>query len=164
MNRDTHVLSVLVQNHSGVLSRVSGLFSRRSFNIDSLSVGITKDSSMSVMTIVTRADLATLSQIKNQLLKLVEVVEISELTSENAVLREHVLVKVSTENRSSVMEVCDIFRANVVDISKDFMTAELTGGPSKINAFIELLDQYDIKSLVRTGLTGLKRGSAEEIV
>ncbi len=153
-----HVLSVLVENHAGVLSRIAGLFSRRMYNIDSLSVGVTENPDVSRMTIVTHADDATLTQIKNQLAKLVNVIQIDELRKDSAVLREHVLVKVSAADKAGVMQICDIFRANIVDISTEIMTAELTGGPSKINAFIDLMDQYEVKDLVRTGLTGLFRG------
>ena len=154
----THVLSVLVENHAGVLSRVSGLFSRRMYNIDSLSVGVTEDPGVSRMTIVTQADDETLNQIKNQLNKLVDVLEISELHKDSAVLREHVLVKVSAYDIAGVMQICDIFRASIVDVSKEYMTAELTGAPSKISAFIDLMEQFEVKGLVRTGLTGLMRG------
>lgn len=153
-----HVLSVLVENHAGVLSRIAGLFSRRMYNIDSLSVGVTENPDVSRMTIVTHADDATLTQIKNQLAKLVNVIQIDELKKDSAVLREHVLVKVSAADKAGVMQICDIFRANIVDISPEIMTAELTGGPNKINAFINLMDQYEVKDLVRTGLTGLFRG------
>lgn len=153
-----HVLSVLVENHAGVLSRIAGLFSRRMYNIDSLSVGVTENPDVSRMTIVTHADDATLMQIKNQLAKLVNVIQIDELKKDSAVLREHVLVKVSSADKAGVMQICDIFRANIVDISPEIMTAELTGGPNKINAFINLMDQYEVKDLVRTGLTGLFRG------
>ncbi|MEG2583197.1 MAG: acetolactate synthase small subunit [Oscillospiraceae bacterium] len=153
-----HVLSVLVENHAGVLSRVSGLFSRRMYNIDSLSVGVTENPDVSRMTIVTHADNSTLEQIKNQLSKLVDVIEITELQKESAVLREHVLIKVCVNDRASVMQICDIFRARIVDVSDSILTAELTGAPGKINAFIELMEQYTVKGLVRTGLTGLVRG------
>ena len=154
----THVLSVLVENHAGVLSRVTGLFSRRMYNIDSLSVGETEDPNISRTTIVAQADDDTLNQIKNQLAKLVDVIEITELHKDNAVLREHVLVKVSAKDQAGVMQICDIFRAKIVDISLEYMTAELTGAPSKISAFISLMEQYEVKDLVRTGLTGLARG------
>ena len=153
-----HVLSILVENHAGVLSRVAGLFSRRMYNIDSLSVGVTENPDVSRMTIVTMADEDTLVQIKNQLAKPVNVIEITELSKDSAVLREHVLVKVSAKDRVGVMQICDIFRANVVDISREYMTAELTGAPSKISAFIAMMEQYEVKDLVRTGLTGLARG------
>ena len=158
INSNTQVLSVLVENHVGVLNRVSGLFSRRMYNIESLSVGVTEDPTVSRMTIVTSADGDTLKQIMNQVLKLVDVKEITILSSDNAVLREHVLIKVSAADVAGVMQICNVFRANIVDISPDFMTAEMTGAPNKINAFIALLEQFDVKDLVRTGMTGLIRG------
>lgn len=158
INSNTQVLSVLVENHVGVLNRVSGLFSRRMYNIESLSVGVTEDPTVSRMTIVTSADGDTLKQIMNQVLKLVDVKEITILSSDNAVLREHVLIKVSAADVAGVMQICNVFRANIVDISPDFMTAEMTGAPNKINAFIALMEQFDVKDLVRTGLTGLIRG------
>ena len=158
INSNTQVLSVLVENHVGVLNRVSGLFSRRMYNIESLSVGVTEDPSISRMTIVTSADGDTLKQIMNQVLKLVDVKEITILSSDNAVLREHVLIKVSAADVAGVMQICNVFRANIVDISPDFMTAEMTGAPNKINAFIALMEQFDVKDLVRTGMTGLLRG------
>lgn len=158
INSNTQVLSVLVENHVGVLNRVSGLFSRRMYNIESLSVGVTEDPSVSRMTIVTSADGDTLKQIMNQVLKLVDVKEITILSSDNAVLREHVLIKVSAADVAGVMQICNVFRANIVDISPDFMTAEMTGAPNKINAFIALMEQFDVKDLVRTGMTGLLRG------
>ena len=158
INSNTQVLSVLVENHAGVLNRVSGLFSRRMYNIESLSVGVTEDPTVSRMTIVTSADGDTLKQIMNQVLKLVDVKEITILSSDNAVLREHVLIKVSAADVAGVMQICNVFRANIVDISPDFMTAEMTGAPNKINAFIALMEQFDVKDLVRTGLTGLIRG------
>ena len=158
INSNTQVLSVLVENHVGVLNRVSGLFSRRMFNIESLSVGVTEDPTVSRMTIVTSADGDTLKQIMNQVLKLVDVKEITILSSDNAVLREHVLIKVSAADVAGVMQICNVFRANIVDISPDFMTAEMTGAPNKINAFIALMEQFDVKDLVRTGMTGLIRG------
>ena len=158
INSNTQVLSVLVENHAGVLNRVSGLFSRRMYNIESLSVGVTEDPTVSRMTIVTSADGDTLKQIMNQVLKLVDGKEITILSSDNAVLREHVLIKVSAADVAGVMQICNVFRANIVDISPDFMTAEMTGAPNKINAFIALMEQFDVKDLVRTGMTGLIRG------
>lgn len=153
------VLSILVENHAGVLSRISGMFSRRMYNIDSLSVGETEDPNVSRMTVVTHTDEDTFIQIKNQLAKQENVLKITELHKENAVLREHVLIKVSAKDRVGVMQICDIFRANIVDLSTEYMTAELTGAPGKISAFIALMqEQYEVKDLVRTGLTGLARG------
>lgn len=156
--KEKHVLSVLVSNRAGVLTRVAGLFARRMYNIDSLTVGVTEDPEVSKMTIVAHEDAATIEQVKNQLLKLVDVRDIKVLTKDNAVLREHVLIKVSCKDSTSVMQLCNIFRASIVDISREIMTAELTGAPSKINAFINLMEQYDVHELVRTGLTGLLRG------
>ncbi len=158
--KDMHVLSIYVENHAGVLSRVSGLFSRRMYNIDSLSVGVTENPEISRMTIVTHADENTFRQIKNQLSKLVDVKHLCELEPDSSVLREHVLVKVNAKDTTKIIEICNIFRANVVDYSKTLMTVELTGGPSKIDAFIDLMEDFEIQGLVRTGLTGLKRGSA----
>lgn len=153
-----HVLSVLVKNHAGVLSRVAGLFSRRMYNIESLSVGVTENPEVSRMTIVTYTDDDTLKQIMNQLAKLVDVQEIEILDNNTAVLREHVLVKVKAGDTAGLMQICNIFRANIVDVSPEVMTAEMTGGPSKINAFISMMEQFEVCELVRTGLTGLKRG------
>ncbi len=157
-----HVLSIHVVNHAGVLSRIAGLFSRRMYNIDSLSVGETEDPKISRMTIVTHADENTFHQIQNQLAKLEDVKHICELHKDQAVLREHVLIKVNNKDTTAIMQICQIFRANVVDVSKKLLTLELTGGPSKINAFIDLMEQFEIEGLVRTGLTGLKRGSTTE--
>ena len=163
--KEMHVLSIYVENHAGVLSRISGLFTRRMYNIDSLSVGETEDPKISRMTIVTHADENTFHQIQNQLAKLEDVKHICELHKETAVLREHVLINVNSKDRKdsdAIMQMCQIFRANVVDVSREILTLELTGGPSKINAFINLMEQFKIEGLVRTGVTGLKRGTATE--
>lgn len=155
------VLSILVENTSGVLSRISGLFSRRAFNIDSLSVGATQDGQVSRMTIVASGDEQSLEQIKNQLNKLVEVKEIIELTSDSSVCRELILVKLSVDatKRQSVVAIADIFRAKIVDVGIDSMMIELTGNQAKIDAFIKLLEGYEILEFVRTGITGLARGA-----
>lgn len=160
--KERHVLSIYVENHAGVLSRISGLFTRRMYNIDSLSVGETENPEISRMTIVTHADENTFHQIQNQLAKLEDVKHICELHKETAVLREHVLIKVNSKDSASIMQMAEIFRANVVDVSRELLTLELTGGPSKIDAFINLMEQFQIEGLVRTGLTGLKRGTATE--
>lgn len=157
------VLSILVDNTSGVLSRVAGLFSRRGYNIDSLTVGETEDSLFSRMTVVADGDDQTLEQIVKQLNKLEDVKEIKELVSGESVCRELVLVKVEADitQRQSVIAVADIFRANVVDVAKDSLMVELTGNQAKVDAFINLLDGLVIKELVRTGITGLTRGSGD---
>ena len=155
------VLSILVENTSGVLSRVSGLFSRRAFNIDSLSVGTTQNGGVSRMTIAASGDEQTLEQIKNQLNKLVEVKELVELKADSSVCRELILSKLAVDaaKRQSVVAIADIFRAKIVDVGVDTMMIELTGNQSKIDAFLELLEGNEILELVRTGITGLARGT-----
>lgn len=161
MNR--HILSVLVENQSGVLSRVSGLFSRRGYNIDSLSVGETEDPNISRMTIVVRGDDYILEQIKKQLNKLIDVIKIVELNTQQSVFRELAMIKINTtmETRASVIEIVSIFRANIVDVSNETLTVEITGDESKIEAFKNLMDKYGIMEIVRTGLTAIERGSRQ---
>jgi len=163
MNVNRHVLSVLVENQSGVLSRVSGLFSRRGYNIDSLSVGVTEDPSVSRMTIVVRGDDYILEQIKKQLNKLIDVIKVIELDPKQSVFRELMLIKVNARenSRASIIEIVDIFRASVVDVSSETLTVEMTGDEDKIEAFINLMKPYGIREIVRTGLTALERGSKE---
>lgn len=159
------VLSILVDNTAGVLSRVSGLFSRRGYNIDSLTVGETENPELSRMTVVVNGDDQILDQIRNQLCKLEDVVEIKELLSDESVCRELILVKVQANetNRQAVIAVADIFRAKIVDVAKESLMIELTGNQAKINAFIKLLDGFNILEIVRTGITGLARGGAGDI-
>jgi acetolactate synthase, small subunit len=154
------VLSLLVDNTSGVLSRVSGLFSRRGYNIDSVTVGETENPAYSRMTVAVSGDEASLIQIKKQLNKLEDVVDIVELEPGKSVCRELVLVKVKANpsERKDIISVADIFRANIVDVSKDSVIIELTGTTTKCEAFLRLLDGHEIVELVRTGLTGLIRG------
>ena len=146
------VLSLLVDNTAGVLSRVSGLFSRRGYNIDSLSVGITENPKYSRMTVAVSGDDRILSQIKKQLLK---------LKDGESVCRELLLVKIkaSLEERQQIISLADVFRAKVVDVAKESVMIEITGNISKIEAFITLLDGFTIEEMVRTGLTGLTRGN-----
>lgn len=155
------VLSILVDNTSGALSRVSGLFSRRGYNIDSLTVGETEDSRFSRMTVVARGDDQILEQIEKQLAKLEDVREVRELVDGHAVCRELVLITVSVtpKERPELVSVVDIFRANIVDVETDSVMIEMTGNQAKINAFIKLLDGYEIKEMVRTGIAGLSRGA-----
>lgn len=155
------VLSVLVGNTSGVLNRVAGLFSRRGYNIDSLTVGETESSAFSRMTIVVRGDEEILEQIQKQIAKLVDVKEIIELKPEASVCRELILVKVAAnaEQRQQVIAVADVFRAKIVDVSPESLMVELTGSQEKLNAFIGLLEGFTILELVRTGVTGLTRGT-----
>ncbi|MDO4679354.1 MAG: acetolactate synthase small subunit [Blautia sp.] len=155
------VLSLLVDNTAGVLSRVSGLFSRRGYNIDSLTVGVTADERYSRMTVVCRGDEMILEQITKQLRKLVDVRNIKVLDPEDSVRRELVLIKVAVkpEQRQGIISVADIFRAKVVDVSKESLTVEMTGEQSKLEAFINLMGDYEVLELARTGVTGLTRGA-----
>lgn len=157
------VLSLLVDNTAGVLSRVSGLFSRRGYNIDSLSVGVTENPQYSRMTVAVSGDDRILSQIKKQLLKLEDVNSIIELKDGESVCRELLLVKIkaSLEERQQIISLTDVFRAKVVDVSTDSVMIEITGNVNKIEAFIALLDGFEIEEMVRTGLTGLTRGNAK---
>ena len=156
-----HVISVLVSNHSGVLSRVAGLFSRRGFNIDSLSVGVTEDPEVSRMTIVAQGDDQVLDQITKQLSKLHDVLYIKALPRNKSVYRELLLIKIEAKdaNRASVIEIIDIFRAKIVDVASESLVAEITGDKSKIEAFIRLVEPYGVKEFTRTGLTALERGN-----
>lgn len=157
------VLSVLVDNTAGVLSRVSGLFSRRGYNITSLTVGETQDPTISRMTVVVKGDNQIIEQIKKQVWKLEDVREITELVPGDSVIRELILVKISAnlENRQSAIALADIFRAKIVDVSIDSMVIELTGNQAKIDAFIKLLEGFTVKEFVRTGITGLERGTGD---
>lgn len=154
------VLQLLVDNTSGVLSRISGLFSRRGYNIESITAGVTADPRYTRITIVTSGDDEILDQIERQVAKLVDVRDIKELKPGESVYRELALikVKVSAERRQGVISVVDIFRAKIVDVSKDSLIIELTGNQEKIEAFIDLLDGYEILELARTGIAGLGRG------
>lgn len=151
------VFSILVENSAGVLSRVAGLFSRRGYNIDSLTVGETTDPKVSRMTVTVTGDDDVLEQIEKQLSKLIDVKEVVELPAEASVCRELVLVKVEcdTTRRQEIIAISDIFRANIVDVSTESVIIELTGAQSKLNAFIELLNGFKITELARTILVFL---------
>jgi len=157
---EKHVLSALVKNSSGVLSRVSGLFSRRGYNIDSLTVGRTEDPSISRMTITLMGDDNVLEQVKKQLNKLEDVVRVVDFKANESVYRELVLIKVkaNAENRATINETVKIFRSKIIDLSTDTLTIELTGDEDKISALINLMEEYGIEELVRTGVTALQRG------
>jgi len=154
------VLSILVDNQAGVLSRVSGLFSRRGYNIDSLSVGETEDPALSRITVVVRGDDHVLEQIAKQVEKLVDCRELTELQPASSVCRELALVKINAKapDRSDIVGIVEIFRANIIDVSNASITVELTGDENKIAAFMELMRPYGIIEMARTGLTGLRRG------
>jgi acetolactate synthase I/III small subunit len=158
---ERYVLSVLVNNHSGVLSRVAGLFSRRGYNIDSLSVGETENPELSRMTIVVKGDHGILEQITKQLEKLVDVKHISELKPGSAVFGELLLIKVKAPQatRANVVEIADIFKAKIVDVSPEAITMQITGDQDKNFAFVQLLEPHGITEIVRTGLAGIGRGT-----
>lgn len=155
-----HILSILVENKSGVLSRVIGLISRRGFNIESLTVAPTEDITMSRMTIIVDADEVAFEQITKQLNKLVSVYKINDLTDEDAIERELALFKVSApaERRHEVIEIANLFRAKVVDVGKESLTIEATGDTNKLGALEDLFRAYGIKQLTRTGKVVMSRG------
>ena len=149
-----HTVAVLVENRFGVLAHVSGLFSARGFNIDSLTVGETEDPTVSRMTIVVHGDERVLDQVMKQLNKLIDVMKVQDLTKEESINRELLLVKVdvTAKTRMDIMQVVNTFRAKIVDVNPKTVVAEVTGGESKIDAMLELLKPYGIREVVRTGL------------
>jgi len=156
-----HTLSVLVENHAGVLSRVAGLFSRRGFNIDSLAVGVTENPDISRMTIVVDGDDYVVEQVSKQLNKLVDVIKIKNLDDSESVSRELALIKVSAtaSTRSEIVQLVEIFRANIIDVSKNTLTIEISGDADKVGALENLLKQFGIKEIVRTGIIAIERGN-----
>ncbi|MEU5561945.1 MULTISPECIES: acetolactate synthase small subunit [Micromonospora] len=156
-----HTLSVLVENKPGVLARVSGLFSRRGFNIDSLAVGETENPDVSRITIVVNAESSPLEQVTKQLNKLVNVLKIVELDPQVSVARELLLVKVRADrsSRSQVLDTVGLFRARVVDVAPDTLTIEATGTPDKLDALLRDLEPFGIKEMVQSGLVAIGRGS-----
>ena len=154
------VLSILVENTAGVTSRVSGLFSRRRYNIDSFSSGVTADPRFTRITIVTSGDELVLEQIEKQLAKLEDVLDIKKLEPDNSVTRELIMVKIRAKDtdRQAILNVTEIFHGKVVDVTHDSMIIELTGKQAKLDSFLDLLQGYEILELARTGLTGLTRG------
>lgn len=154
-------LSVLVEDVPGVLSKVSGLFSRRAFNIHSLAVGPSEIEGLSRITVVVHADAELLEQITKQLNKLINVIKIIELAPENSVQRDHLLIKVKADSptRLQVTQAVDLFRAKIVDVSVDSLTIEATGAPDKLNALLEVLEPYGVREIVRSGTLAISRGS-----
>ncbi len=155
-----HTLSVLVENVPGVLARVAGLFSRRSFNIESLAVGPTEHSEISRMTIVVSVEDQPLEQVTKQLNKLINVIKIVELESESSVQRELLLVKVRADSsvRSQVLETVQLFRAKVVDVSPEALTIEATGDADKLDALLRMLEPYGVREMVQSGTIAIGRG------
>ena len=156
-----HTISVLVVNQSGVLSRISGLFSGRGFNIESLNVAETNEPGISRMTIITLGDDKKIEQITKQLNKLIDVIKVVDLTEEHFVDRELILVKMNAEPRvrEEILRIVDIFRAKVIDVSPDNYTVEITGDEGKVKGFLELLKPLGIKEIVRSGRIAISRGS-----
>lgn len=158
-----HVLSILVENKSGVLSRVTGLISRRGFNIESLAVGPTEDPTMSRITVVVNADDVAYEQITKQLNKLIAVYKIVDLTDDGSVERELALFKVAAppEKRSEIIEIANVFRANIVDVGRNSLTIEATGDEDKLKGMEDLFRAYGIKEMARTGIIALARAVKE---
>ncbi|MCX6698744.1 MAG: acetolactate synthase small subunit [Methanomicrobiales archaeon] len=157
-----HSLSILVENRAGVLSRVTGLFSRRGFNIESLAVGTCEEPGMSRITIVCIGDDAQIEQVMKQLNKLIDVIKVSDLTGNERVERELAMIKVTVDSgasRSEILQIAQIFRAQVVDMGTKTIVLQITGNTEKIDALETLLRQYGVKELVRTGKIGMLRGS-----
>jgi acetolactate synthase-1/3 small subunit len=161
-NTQQHTITALVENRPGVLARVAGLFARRGFNIESLAVSITDDVTVSRMTIVVSGDAAVLEQITKQLNKLIDVIKVIDYTGMPVVERELAMIKVNAEpkNRAEIMQLVDIFRAKIIDISERSFTIEVTGSVDKVNALESLLEPYGIQELVRTGKIAMARGSS----
>jgi len=156
-----HTIAVIVENKSGVLTRIAGLFSRRSFNIDGLSVGATDNPEYSRMTITVEGDKEVLEQVIKQLSKLINVIRVSELAAGESVERELAIIKVAADkdSRSEIMQIVNIFRAKIIDVSTRSMIIEVTGDEDKINAIVQLLRQFGIKEMARTGKVSMIRGA-----
>lgn len=156
-----HTLAVLVENHPGVLSRVAGLFSRRGFNIESLAVGVTENPDISRITIVVDGDEYVVEQVSKQLNKLIDVIKIKQLDEHDSVSRELVLIKVAANaaTRSEIVQIVEIFRAKIIDVSKSTLTIEISGSTDKIAALEDMLKQFGIKEIVRTGTIAIERGN-----
>ena len=165
MNKNTQILVALVEDSPGVLTRISSLFSRRRFNIISLTVGQTERKGISRMTVAVDSTSTNVEQVIKQMYKIVNVLKVSDVTKDATVIRETALVKVSAtkSNRTEVLQMVEIFRAKVVDVTLDSMIVELSSHPDKINSFIELVSSFGIKELVRTGVTVMNRGKSGEI-
>lgn len=156
-----HTISLLVENKFGVLARISGLFSARGYNIDSLSVGTTEDSNVSRMTIVVKGDNRVLEQVEKQLNKLIDVIKVADYQDTPHVERDLALIKVAADknSRSELIQICDIFRAKIVDVAVDSIIVEMTGDEEKIEALTRMLRPFGIKEMCRTGIVAMARGA-----
>jgi acetolactate synthase-1/3 small subunit len=161
MESNKHILVALVADRPGVLNRVASLFRRRGFNIESIAVGHTEQEGISRMTIVVNGALATVEQVRKQLDKVIDVIKVSDITEENMVDRELALIKVraTSETRSEIIQIVDIFRANIVDVAPESLIIEVTGDADKIDSLFNLLRSFGIKEMVRTGRIALTRGA-----
>lgn len=162
MASEKHILVALVANKPGVLNRVASLFRRRGFNIESITVGHTEKEGISRMTIVVNGDSATVEQVRKQLDKVIDVVKVHDITQESVVDRELALIKVKTTsaNRSEIIQIVDIFRANIVDVAADSLVVEVTGDEEKLTSLFRLLSSFGIKEIARTGRLAMTRGTA----
>ncbi len=158
-----HTISLLVRNHFGVLAHIAGMFGARGYNIESLSVGETEDPSVSRMTIITSGDDKIVEQVIKQLNKQIDVMKVQDLTGEQFVQRELLLIKVNADStkRSEIIEISDLFRAKIIDVSNQYLIIEVTGDTNKVDAIIKLLVPFGIKELARTGAVGMLRSSKE---
>ncbi|MDR3551565.1 MAG: acetolactate synthase small subunit [Clostridia bacterium] len=156
-----HTISVLVENHAGVLSKVSGLFARRAFNIDSLAVGVTEDPAVSRMTIVVNGDDYTVEQVEKQLNKLIDVIKVKVLSSGEFISEELILIKVNApaQSRSEIMQIADIFGAKIIDVSRSMLTLEFAGDSARIHTLEDMLTPYGIREEVRTGTIAIESGT-----
>ena len=157
-----HTISVLVENHAGVLSRITGLFSRRGFNIDSLAVGVTEDKTVSRMTIVVEGDAYTVEQLEKQLNKVVDVIKVRTIPQQDLISRELMLIKCTATGRirSEILDIAKIMNANIVDLTKTTMTLEICDLPDRLDLLEELLKAYNIQEVMRTGTIALQKGGA----
>ena len=157
-----HTISVLVENHAGVLSRITGLFSRRGFNIDSLAVGVTEDKTVSRMTIVVEGDAYTVEQLEKQLNKVVDVIKVRTIPQQDLISRELMLIKCTAtgRTRSEILDIAKIMNANIVDLTKNTMTLEICDLPDRLDLLEELLKAYNIQEVMRTGTIALQKGGA----
>ena len=157
-----HTISVLLENHAGVLSRITGLFSRRGFNIDSLAVGVTEDKTVSRMTIVVEGDAYTVEQLEKQLNKVVDVIKVRTIPQQDLISRELMLIKCTAtgRTRSEILDIAKIMDANIVDLTKTTMTLEICDLPDRLDLLEELLKSYNIQEVMRTGTIALQKGGS----
>ena len=161
MMEEMHTPTALVENKPGVMQRMSGMFSRRGFNIDNITVGPTENVKYSRVTLAVNGDERLVEQVVKQLNKLISVIKVRDIDEKDSVCRELALVKVSTANsksRAEITQYVEVFRGNIIDVATDSLIIEITGDPEKIDAFVELMEQYGIKEVARTGITAMCRG------